>query len=408
MNIVQINITNRLGSTGKIVDVLNKEIKKSGNSGYVVAAFSDDFTVKDAFFTKKSFNAVERRKDILVSRLSGKTGYRYKKKTEKIVKWIEDKNPDLIHLHNIHGDWINLECLFEYIKNKKIPIVWTLHDCWAFTGRCSYFENISCEKWKTGCYDCKNKNVYPITYFRDKSKKMWEDKQKWFKNIGDMVIVTPSKWLSEYVKESLLKEYPITVIHNGIDTDVYQPELDATAIFNNLQDKKIILGVANAWSQRKGLNDFIELDKVIDHTKYQIVLVGLNAMQLKSLPDSIIGIERTSCEEELVQIYSRADVFLNLTYQDNYPTTNLEAISCGTPVITYRTGGSPESVEETGIVLEKGNINSVLSAIEELCNNAPSAESLHEYAQQKFDKMIAYKKYIQMYEALVNRKDECN
>ena len=389
-----------LGSTGKIMYDLNKVILANDNNSYMGCAYSESL---DENIYSTNFNGYyyALRKNILISRITGKMGYRYKKSTDLLLKWMDKCKPDIIHLHNIHGDWINIRLLFEYIKACSVPVVWTLHDCWPFTGRCSHFELCRCMKWTTGCYDCNNLKVYPISYFFDYSKEMWADKKELFTDIPNMIIVTPSYWLANYVKQSFLNIYPIITIHNGIDLDVYKPSSVKSQYLNGNTDKKIILGVANSWSQTKGLDDFLQLNKAIDHNVYKIVLVGLNKRQLNSIPDSIIGIGRTNNQTELVELYSSANVFVNPTYQDNYPTTNLEAIACGTPVITYNTGGSPESVKGNGCVVKKGDLRALIQAINKICEKQKDSISLRNHAKFNFDKNITFKNYIKLYNDII-------
>lgn len=396
MKIIQINITNNIGSTGKIMNDLDNVINEYGYQGYKICAYSTVYQEKNLYCTNKGKYIYPLRKDILISRLTGIMGHRYKKTTQKLVKWVDELSPDIIHLHNIHGDWLNLEVLFDYIRKNKIPVIWTLHDCWAFTGRCSHFEMCGCEKWKTGCYACNNKNVYPITYLFDFSKELWEEKKKMFENL-DLHIVVPSNWLGNYVAESFFKEYPITVINNGINTDIYHHSNIRSKYISGC-DKKIILGVANSWTARKGFDDFIQLSKKLDSNIYQIVMVGLNSKQLNQIPNNVIGIERTDNQEELVELYSSADVYINPTYQDNYPTTNLEAMACGTLTLTYKTGGSPESIISSEYVFEQGDIEGLYNSIISVCEKKPyTSEFLQSYSKNKFDKKVAFLKYINLY-----------
>lgn len=400
MVIVQINQTYKIGSTGKIMYDLNQVIQTSGHESYMVAGYSNDTSPQNLYCANKKAAFFPIRKDQVIFRISGVNGYRYKKRTQKIIEWIDRKHPDIIHLHNIHGDWIHLQTLFDYIKRKHIPVVWTLHDCWAFTGRCSHFELCGCEKWKYECNKCTNKKVYPITYLFDWSRKMFLDKKQWFIKPKNMAIVTPSKWLAEYVRLSFLGKYPVKTIHNGIDTLLFKPLNTQSKYYSNVGKKKIILGVASSWSPTKGFNDFLKLDKLIDHTKYIIVLVGLNAKQMKSIPPTIIGISRTNNQQELAELYSGADVFVNPTYQDNYPTTNLEAQCCGTPCITYNTGGSPESIFDANNVIEKGNIRSLKERIIKVCTESEKP-CIENSSLWHFSKTVCFDKYIELYTAIL-------
>ena len=244
--------------------------------------------------------------------------------------------------------------------NKKV--IWTCHDCWAFTGHCCYFDYNGCNKWKELCHNCPQKKEYPKSFIFDSSKKNFILKKELFPKLQDLTIVVPSIWLYKIVSESFFKNNKIIVINNGIDTNKFKYRENKIKEKYNIINKKIILGVASVWSKRKGLDDFIELSKKIDNT-YIIILVGLNKNEINKLPLSIIGIEKTDSPEELAELYSAADVFFNPTYEDNYPTTNLEAIACNTPVITYNTGGSIESAKLFGYIVKKGDIESVIEKI---------------------------------------------
>lgn len=404
MRVVQINATYAIGSTGKIMRDLDHVISENGHQSYMVCAYAPKLECDNVFCTNEANYQTALKSNILISRLTGKMGYRHKLETQKMIEWIGDKKPDIIHLHNIHGDWINLELLFAFLKKMKKPIVWTLHDCWGFTGRCSHFELCGCDKWKTGCVRCENRRVYPITYFLDWSKPMWSDKKKWYSEIENMHIVTPSDWLGNYVKQSILGNNSVQTIHNGIDTSIYYRKKSRPSV---LGEKKIVLGVANSWSKYKGLDDFIQLDKQIDHSRYQVMLVGVTKSQKSALPNTIIGIQRTSNESELVEIYNKASVFVNLTYQDNFPTTNMEAAACGTPAITYDTGGSPESILNPQWIIPQGDISLILAQIEEICNAdnyEANSKDVARYAVENFSKNLSYQKYIALYEEILSEK----
>lgn len=406
MRILQINLTYKSGSTGRIMEDINQTIIQFGNESYMLYAYSTFETPANGFKLYEGKMRFVVRKHLLESRISGKMGYGKKKATKKALEWIAEVNPDIIHIHNIHGNWINVEMLFDYIREQSIPIVWTLHDCWPFTGRCSHFENIRCEKWKNGCYRCANRKVYPITYFFDYSKQMWKDKREWFCGIEKMTIVTPSQWLAEYVKQSYLRDKRVEVINNGIDLNVFKPSNSISKYKAQCDNKRIVLGVAASWTERKGLADFYKIREILNKNVYQIILVGLNSKQLKEVPSGIIGIGRTDNVEELVDIYSSADVLVNPTYLDNYPTVNLEAIACGTPVITYRTGGSPESVGDgCGVVIEQGDVNALSQAIKNICERKYLPEVLGGYANKKFDKVKKFQEYIFLYER-INRENK--
>lgn len=315
--------------------------------------------------------------------------------TRKLIKEIKEYSPDIIHLHNIHGYYLNIKMLFDFLKEANIPVVWTLHDCWAFTGHCAYFDFAKCEKWKTGeCKNCPSKGEYPPSLLRDRSEKNLKEKRELFTSVKNMTLVTPSDWLASLARESFLNKYDIVTVNNGIDLDAFKPTKGDILTRLGLEGKKTALGVASAWDRRKGLSDFLKIAQKIGE-EWQIVLVGLNKKQIATLPKSITGVERTNSQKELAELYTAADVFVNPTYEDNFPTVNIEAQACGTPVITYRTGGSPECVEEKWCkIVEKGDTDALLSAIYEIRKS-------EEINADKFDKNKKYLEYLALYKKIL-------
>lgn len=297
----------------------------------------------------------------LKARLFDGAGFGSVNATRKFIKWVEEYNPDVIHLHNIHGYYINIELLFQYLKRCGKKVIWTLHDCWSFTGHCTYFDCVDCNKWKTRCHSCPQHKEYPRSYV-DFSKWNWEKKRNLFTNVPNMTIVTPSKWLAVLAKNSFLCNYPITVINNGIDTNIFRYLESDIKEKNGIFHKKVILGVAAIWDRRKGLNYMKSLADKLGN-QFQVVVIGVSEEQKKELPPNILGILRTENVDELVKWYSAADIFVNPTLEDNYPTTNLEAIACNTPVVTFRTGGSVESANIYGVSVEKGDVDALHRAI---------------------------------------------
>src|SRR5574344_564069 len=339
MKIVQINTFSN-GSTGSIMMNIHNELQKNGVDSYVVWGRGRKSNNNHEIYMNDKIGVYFH---ALYSRITGNVGFASKHSTKILIKKLNKINPDIVHLHNIHGYYINIEMLFKYLKEKDIKVIWTLHDCWAFTGHCSHFITVNCQKWKNVCFDCPLLKNYPKS-FVDNSTWNFEKKKELFNGLN-LTIITPSKWLADLVKESFLKNYKIEVINNGVDTSVFKPIKGNFRLKNHLENKKIILGVANVWTKQKGIEDFIELSKVLD-PKYVIVLIGLTKKQIKKLPSNILGIKKTKTSRELAEIYSSADVLFNPTYEDNYPTVNLESIACNTPVITYDTGGSKECLNE--------------------------------------------------------------
>lgn len=299
------------------------------------------------------------------SRLFDNEGFNSVVSTKKFLKWADEFNPDLIWLHNLHGYYVNIELLFQWIKSRpNMQVKWTLHDCWAFTGHCAYFTMAKCDKWKIQCGNCTQNKKYPKSLFVDSSEKNFKRKKRAFSNVNNMTLITPSEWLANLVRQSFLKDYKVEVVNNTINCEVFQPRASKFRERYGLQNKKIVLGVASSWGDAKGLNDFIKLSGLLDDS-YQIVMVGLTENQTKNVPDSIIKITRTNNAVELAEIYTVADVFVNPTHQDNYPTVNLEARACGTPVITYNVGGSPESAGYEHIV-EENDVLGLITKIKEI------------------------------------------
>ena len=328
----------------------------------------------------------------VLSRIFDNTGFNSDYATERLLQKMEYLMPDIIQLHNLHGYYINVKMLFEWIKHRNIPVVWTLHDCWAFTGHCAYFDYANCNCWKNGCHDCVQKKSYPASLVFDNSKLNWLRKKELF-NYKQLHLVTPSIWLHDLVKESFLKKLPCSVINNGIDTDVFKP----SSINCHIGGKFKILGVASEWTPRKGLHDFIQLYRMLNHEQIEMTIVGLTSQQIEALPEGIRGMTRTDNIEQLVSLYQEADMFFNPTYEDNYPTTNLEALAGGTPVCTYRTGGSIESVNEgNGFVVEKNELGEVKKIIEERLHSRKMGLHL-DIDRKRISKEYMAEQYIKLY-----------
>ena len=345
MKILQINtVFKNGGSTGRIVYELKNIAEANGDEAYV--AFGYEYQKTYDLNTFKMESIPRLKFSILQTRLFAGHGFYNKRETRKLIQWMDNIKPDLIHLHNLHGHYINVELLFNYIKNKKVPVVWTLHDCWAFTGWCAYFDYIGCQKWKDQCGQCPNKKEYPFSWFLDNSKNNHQKKKKCFQDVENLTIVTPSKWLKSLVKDSFLKDYNTMVIHNGIDLKVFYPRNNSIKNKLNINNRKMILAVAMGMSKRKGIQYIYELSNKIDTHKEILVVVGIKKAQSSHISSNFIGIPEIHDRNRLVELYSAADVFINPTLEDTFPTTNLEALACGTPVVTFQTGGSPESVRD--------------------------------------------------------------
>jgi len=403
LKVVQINTAVNTGSTGRITEEIGQTILANGGESFVAYGRKGGNTKSVSIQIGTS---IDHSIHGLRTRLFDTHGFGSKSATIQLVKQLQLIRPDIIHLHNLHGYYLHVGVLFSYLKQQQIPVVWTLHDCWSFTGHCTYFDSVNCEKWKTGCFACPKKKAYPTSYWIDNSKSNYQLKNELFNLPQTVQIVTPSKWLASHVQDSFLKSNPITVIHNGVDTKLFKP-IDASKIGESyhLAGKNIILGCASIWDKRKGLDDFIALHQYLQPNQI-IVLVGLNQQQIKSLPVGIIGIQRTENIQELAALYSTADVFVNPTWQDNFPTTNLEALACGTAVITYNTGGSPEAIDEaTGFVIKKGNVQSLADAVNTVLENGKNhyRSNCRKRAEHLFNKNDRYGDYLKLYESLLTQ-----
>ena len=361
MKILMINSFCGLGSTGRICTDLADALAEQEHE-VKIAYGRENVPEKYQKYAVRIGTDLDVKLHGVKARLFDKTGFGSVGATKRFIEWVKEYDPDVIHLHNIHGYYINIEILFNYLKTCGKKILWTLHDCWAFTGHSAYCDAINCTKWKTGCGKCPNLKEYPKSYY-DNSVSNWRKKKQLMIGIPNMTIITPSHWLADLVKESFLAEYPVKVIHNGIDTDVFKPTKNDFKEFYGIKDKFMLLGAATAWNDMKGLSDFVKLSSMLDD-HYKIVLVGLTEKQISDLPENIIGLKKTSSVKELAKIYSAADLFLNLSYCENYPTVNLESLSCGTPVITYDAGGSPETLSgQNSIVVKRGDLREISDSI---------------------------------------------
>lgn len=401
MKILEINTLNETGSTGRIMQGIANAASEEGFE--VITAYgygrSDK---KNAYRIGSDFSYYFHNS---LSRLTCAAGRYSHYATKRFISYIKSEKPDLIHLHNIHSFYVNYPMLFKYIKNQNIPVVWTLHDCWAYTGKCTYYSNSKCSRFKTGCGNCPIIDEYPQSLFLDRSKADYKLKKRLFTDIDNLTIVTPSKWLAEEVKQSYLKNKRVEVINNGINLDNFS-YIDSDIKNKYDINKKVVLGVASEWTKRKGLNDFVELSKILSDD-YQIVLIGVDEKTQETLPSNVIAINRTENVKELAKWYSISEVLVNPTYEDNFPTVNLESLACNTPVITYETGGSPESIfDQTGIVLKQGDIKGIASSIDYICLHKDKYANCSNIARERYDEKTIFKKYAELYSEILQTNDK--
>ena len=397
LKIIQINTALNCGSHGRIVEQISRVATDRGFETTIVhgARYLNKSQFADIQTTTKTQELLNGVRSLLFDA----HGLGLKKATKSLITKLKEISPDIVHLHNIHGYYLNYKILFDYLAESGVPVVWTLHDCWSMTGHCAQFENYNCEKWKTKCHDCQyHTDWYPKSII-DRSKRNFELKKQCFTSVKNITIVPVSHWLEGVVKQSFLSKYPIKVINNGIDITSFRPSAVSGEISSN---KFTILGVASSWDNDKGIKEFVKLSQNPD---YKVVMVGVNEKLSKQLPDTIVKVANTNSQEELAKYYSMADVFVNPTYKDSFPTTNLEALACGTPVITYKTGGSPESVTpETGIVVEKGDFEQLCAAIEIARKNGKDyySKSCRVRAERFYNKDDRFKDYIDLYENILD------
>ena len=396
MKILQINTVYAKGSTGRIAQGIHDICQKHHAECVTAYRYPEQKgVVLDDTLTVSSWWDCHIHNRL--ARYTGLQGCFSRLKTRRFLKKVKKFDPDIIHLHNLHGNYINLPLLFRFIKKHKIKTVWTLHDCWTFTGQCAYFTIANCNKWKAECRSCPQFKSQKSAVL-----KMHENKRKWFLGIDSMTLVTPSKWLNELVSQSFLKDYSTVIIQNGIDLSVFSPtESDFREKYNIPHGKKILLGVAFVWDKRKGLDVFLELFKRLDKEKYQIVLIGTTDAVDSMLPEGIISIHRTNNQKELAEIYTAADLFVNPTREEMFGLVNVEANACGTPVLTFRTGGSPECIDETsGAVVDCDDIDAMEKEIIRICSETPYSAEACRLRAEAFDMNEKFEEYIRLYEQL--------
>lgn len=389
--LVQVNVTAGRGSTGMIAEEIGALAVKQGWESWIAYGRephrepSASHLIRVGSDTDMKLHGVQ-------SRLFDNHGMASKAATRKLIGQLREIKPDLIHLHNIHGYYLNYPLLFDYLWRWGGPVVWTLHDIWPITGHCAYFGVNECPKWRTGCGKCPQLKAYPASFLLDRSENNWIYKKAAFTSLPNLTLVAVSDWLSNIVGESFLKDVPRKVIHNGVDLNVFHPTAEP-------QTDKYVIAVSNVWNREKGFDDILALRKVLPQ-EIGIVMVGVSEEQQRILPHGIHGVRRTADREELRKLYAEAISLINCTYGDNFPTVNIEALACGTPVITYRTGGSPEAIDDkTGIVVEQGDIDGLAKAIGEVANL--NREGCRKRAEQCFNKDDRFAEYLALYESLI-------
>lgn len=404
MRLLQINPVIRMNtSTGRIMQEIGDLAMASGWESYVAYSKGRDGLRESTSQTVPVGSRLSVAWHGLETRLFDRHGLASTNATKDFVREIQRIDPDIIHIHNIHGYFLNYKVLFDYLSKAGKPVIWTVHDCWLYTGHCYYYTSAGCDRWKSGCGHCPQKRQFPASLLFDRSAQNFKDKAEAFRSVPkDLLTIVPvSEWIRQEMSQSFLKDCRFKVIHNGIDTSIFTPSESDAAVREKygIGSRKIILGLASIWCREKGWDDFIALSKLLREDEV-IVMVGVKPEQAKALPAGIIPVSRTENVRQLAELYSAAEVFVNPTYQDNYPTVNLESISCGTPVITYRTGGSIESITpQTGLAVETGDVGGLRSAIDaiESRGNEYFRVPCRTYALAHFRKEDRYAEYLRLY-----------
>ena len=396
MKILQINSFFSAGGPPRIVKGIYDTVVRNGDECLVAAARDTPLPSMNSY---RIGNPLTSYACAMQSRLLDNDGFAAKGATKQFIRKIEDFNPDIIHIHNLHGYYINIIELFNFLKAAGKPVVWTMHDCWAITGHCPHFTMVKCDRYLTGCHHCPQKKDYPASYIKDASRQNWIQKKATFSCVPNMTIVCVSEWLEGIVKRSYLSEYPTKVIYNGVDLLPFQRIESDFRKQRQLQDKRLLLGVAMHWVKRKGLYDFIKLADLLDD-RYRVVLVG--ELNEKDIPANIIHIPPTKGDGELAEIYSACDLCLNLSYEETFGLTTVESLACGTPVITYDQTAVPEISRKFGMpVVHAGNIEELRKSIEAFFDEGKHSGSAN-YNVSVFEQERQYQKYFQLYKKLVD------
>ena len=396
MKVLLINSVCGFGSTGgTCVDIANF-LESQGHECFI--AYGQGTTTY-----KKSFKIGGKLENhwhnIYYSRLLGKQGYGSHNGTKALISFIEKYNPHIIELHNLHGNYLNLNLLFEFLRNFKGKIQWTLHDCWAFTGKCAYFSDANCFKWQTSCHTCPQLKTYPPSLFLDQTEVLFRDKKEWIHNLPNLKVVTVSNWLNEQVQKSYLNKFPIHTIHNWINHEVFKPSEIQKNEFGLDTYKFIVLGVSAGFNSAKSkLQDFIALSKMFQEDM-QLVLVG-SLDRGTVIPSNIIHIKYVQGKENLAALFSLAQVYVHLSTEDTFGKVTAEAMCCGTPVVVYDATAMPEIVGEgCGYVVPPRDIKAVYESILEIKKLGKQSFSsrCREYAMAHYDLKTNIGKLIDLY-----------
>ncbi len=396
MKIFQLNTFCGTGSTGRIAVEIAKAAAEGGAQtviGFGAGAVSTDAEV----YALRVGGKPGRKWHGALRKLLDAEGYGSVLATRKLIAFLREYKPDVIHLHNIHGAYVNHRLLFAYLKKAGVPVVWTLHDCWAFTGHCAYFDRAGCDRWKTLCYDCPQKKSYPVCYGIGGSKRNYNRKRRLFASLPSLTLVAPCVWLQTLLAVSFLRGVPSRLLYNGVDRTRFRPLPSDVRTRYGIGEKRLVLAVASEWEERKGLRFLPALaEKLGDNVC--VAVIGLTKEQIAALPAGMIGLERTASVDELAQWYSAADCVVNPTLEDNMPMVNLEALACGTPVVAFDTGGCSEVIDAScGTVVPKGDGDALAVAVKRIITDKASLSPACLKRAGRFDGAACAQAYLSLY-----------
>ncbi|MFH1512874.1 MAG: glycosyltransferase [Bacillota bacterium] len=397
MNVLQVNTVYPFGSTGRITaEIAAYTAAQADDHAYVAFGIGEPAR-QERLTAVRIGNPLERKFHGAIRMLLDAEGYGSYFATGQLIKLCKGNNVDVVHLHNLHGCYLNLKRWFRYLQKSGVPVVWTLHDCWPLTGHCAHFDDCGCEKWQTLCFECPQQKSYPECVGIDGSKRNYRLKKKLFRSLDRLTIVLPCRWMRGIAENSFLKEIQIRVIYNGVDTRQFKPIASDLRAKYGLEKQKIVLAVASIWNDQKGLKTLRQLSQMLNGD-YRIVILGLTKEQIGALPQSIIGLERTAEPMLLRAWYGAADCFVNPTFEDTMPLVNLEALACGTPVVTFNTGGCPEAVTEAcGLVVEKGDLQGLADAVMQICDSGVDYSQACIEQAKRFDAENTVRAYDALY-----------
>lgn len=398
MKVLQINSFFSAGGPPRIVKGVYDTIVRNGDECLLASAREKPVPEMNVYRIGTSLTTYS---CAIQARLFDNDGFAARNATEKLIEEIKRYNPDIIQLHNLHSYYINVKILFDFMSTYGKPVVWTFHDCWPMTGHCPHFSMVGCNRYLTGCHHCPQKSEFPASLLLDQSKRNWNRKKTAFTSVPDLTIVCVSKWLESIVKTSYMRNYPTRVIYNGLDLEPFQPTQSSFRADNRLTGKKVLLGVALHWGAKKGINDYIALSKLLDRS-YQIVLVGLSEGEVKDLPANITPVPPVNDDTMLAGIYSAADLCLNLSYEETFGLTSIEALACGTPIITYDQTAVPEITRMYDLpVVPAGDIKALAGAIENYLQHSRRQRS---FDVTRFEEKVQYQQYYDLYKELVTAR----